>query len=194
MGWKCCAPGCRQGYTSTEKNSDIGFHRFPGFNVLPNQELQSKSSCASSSGPTAPTSFTSSSYPYKSYWQMVLTSGDPLPRAFRLSQGDLERLDSGDSRTVLEEIASKRDLPLSMQSLNEEIRICAECASIKADRAHHCSVCGLCILKIDHHCPWVNNYVAFFNYKYFILFLGYALAYCLFTPLHMESSTFYSYS
>eukprot|EP00096_Caligus_rogercresseyi_P010386 TRINITY_DN3768_c0_g1_i1.p1 TRINITY_DN3768_c0_g1~~TRINITY_DN3768_c0_g1_i1.p1 ORF type:complete len:370 (+),score=123.18 TRINITY_DN3768_c0_g1_i1:84-1193(+) len=118
-----------------------------------------------------------------SYWRTVLTSGGSLPRAFRLSQGDLERLDSGDSRAVLEEIAAKRDLPLSMRSLNGEIRICAECASIKADRAHHCSVCGLCMLKMDHHCPWVNNCVAFFNYKYFILFLGYALAYCLFVSL-----------
>jgi len=60
------------------------------------------------------------------------------------------------------------------------VRFCEKCQVVKPDRAHHCSVCGHCNLKMDHHCPWVNNCVSFSNYKFFILFLGYALLYCLF--------------
>lgn len=60
------------------------------------------------------------------------------------------------------------------------VRYCEQCYVIKPDRAHHCSVCGTCVLKMDHHCPWVNNCVGFHNYKFFMLFLAYAFLYCTF--------------
>jgi len=71
--------------------------------------------------------------------------------------------------------------------MSGSVRFCDKCKIIKPDRSHHCSVCSCCVLKMDHHCPWVNNCVNFFNYKFFVLFLGYALIYCLyvaFTTLH----------
>lgn len=70
-----------------------------------------------------------------------------------------------------------------VSTLNGSVRFCEKCKIIKPDRAHHCSVCGACVLKMDHHCPWVNNCVNFTNYKYFVLFLGYALLYCLYVAL-----------
>lgn len=36
-------------------------------------------------------------------------------------------------------------------------RLCRRCKAFKPDRAHHCSICRRCIIKMDHHCPWVNN-------------------------------------
>ena len=52
-------------------------------------------------------------------------------------------------------------------------RICIKCLKKKPDRCHHCSVCNTCTLMMDHHCPWINNWIGFFNYKYFFLLINY---------------------
>ncbi|KAJ4482381.1 DHHC palmitoyltransferase-domain-containing protein [Lentinula aciculospora] len=36
-------------------------------------------------------------------------------------------------------------------------RFCRICWTPKPDRTHHCSFCGRCVLKMDHHCPWLGN-------------------------------------
>ncbi|KAK4269746.1 hypothetical protein QN277_022862 [Acacia crassicarpa] len=56
---------------------------------------------------------------------------------------------------------------------NQQIRYCRKCNQLKPPRCHHCSVCGRCVLKMDHHCVWVVNCVGAQNYKYFLLFLFY---------------------
>lgn len=54
-------------------------------------------------------------------------------------------------------------------------RHCKWCAKFKPDRCHHCRVCRMCILKMDHHCPWIYNCVGFGNHKYFFLLLFYSV-------------------
>ena len=57
---------------------------------------------------------------------------------------------------------------------NNEIRYCYTCLMFKPDRAHHCKICNHCILKMDHHCPWIGCCIGFFNYKYFLTLLLYS--------------------
>jgi palmitoyltransferase len=55
----------------------------------------------------------------------------------------------------------------------ENRRFCSHCLKFKPDRCHHCRQCNSCVLKMDHHCPWVINCIGFYNYKYFINMLVY---------------------
>ena len=34
-------------------------------------------------------------------------------------------------------------------------------------------------MKMDHHCPWINNCIGHFNQKFFILFVWYSFTGCL---------------
>mmetsp|Transcript_32312 Transcript_32312/g.78645 ORF Transcript_32312/g.78645 Transcript_32312/m.78645 type:complete len:355 (-) Transcript_32312:282-1346(-) len=64
-------------------------------------------------------------------------------------------------------------------------RFCSFCTLYKPDRTHHCRICGKCTLRMDHHCPWLNNCVGYANYKYFVLTLLYALSLCAFMVVEM---------
>lgn len=46
------------------------------------------------------------------------------------------------------------------------IRRCRKCNdNYKPSRAHHDSVTGRCVVKMDHFCPWVGNAVGIMNHK-----------------------------
>lgn len=45
------------------------------------------------------------------------------------------------------------------------------CNIYKPPRASHCDICGVCIEKMDHHCPWLGTCIGKRNYKEFYLFL-----------------------
>ncbi|KAJ0402824.1 hypothetical protein P43SY_007366 [Pythium insidiosum] len=73
-------------------------------------------------------------------------------------------------------------------------RYCERCDAPKPLHVHHCSACGRCVYRMDHHCPWTNNCVGWANKKYFFLFLVYTASSCLVfnameTPLVWSTAT-----
>lgn len=119
------------------------------------------------------------------YWQTIFTPIRTVPSKFHIPPSEVDRLSRADSQETQKQILETfaKDLPISNRTITGTVRYCYKCMLIKPDRAHHCSVCGTCVLKMDHHCPWVNSCVNFSNYKFFILFLGYALLYCIYISL-----------
>nr|ACO12222.1 Probable palmitoyltransferase ZDHHC16 [Lepeophtheirus salmonis] len=58
--------------------------------------------------------------------------------------------------------------------------ICKKCVYPKPPRTHHCSVCNVCVLEMDHHCPWLNSYVGHYNHRYFFLYMVFTVLGCIF--------------
>lgn len=49
---------------------------------------------------------------------------------------------------------------------------CRKCWGPKPERTHHCSTCGRCVLKMDHHCPWMaSKCIGYNTYPAFVHFL-----------------------
>ncbi|CAH1412132.1 unnamed protein product [Lactuca virosa] len=103
-----------------------------------------------------------------SYFSVVFTDPGGVPPNYRPivdeERGDTDRLTGSEFNPLT-----------TPDPTNSRIRYCRKCNQIKPPRCHHCSVCGRCVLKMDHHCVWVVNCVGAQNYKYFLLFLFYTI-------------------
>ncbi|KAF8021579.1 hypothetical protein BT93_G1893 [Corymbia citriodora subsp. variegata] len=69
------------------------------------------------------------------------------------------------------------DRELSDQEFRRNVkhqRKCEICSTYKPQRCHHCRTCRRCVLRMDHHCQWINNCVGYWNYKAFFILVFFA--------------------
>lgn len=78
-----------------------------------------------------------------------------------------------------------KTVPIADRKKNLEKRVCDKCRVFKPDRCHHCKSCGTCVLRMDHHCPYISNCVGFNNHKFFLQLLFYALVCLLYVLVDM---------
>ncbi|XP_069559689.1 palmitoyltransferase ZDHHC23-B [Brachyistius frenatus] len=52
---------------------------------------------------------------------------------------------------------------------------CPVCRVVRPPRAGHCRICGVCVLRLDHHCVWINGCVGQANHRSFLLTLVFFL-------------------
>lgn len=62
----------------------------------------------------------------------------------------------------------------------ENYTFCEFCAKPKPPRAHHCRSCRICVLDMDHHCPFIGNCVGVANHRSFIAFLISVVISCIY--------------
>lgn len=78
------------------------------------------------------------------------------------------------SQTYIENIKARfpnRMLPEKLVT-DYDFKKCEFCGDKqKHARSSHCSTCKVCVLKRDHHCPWISKCVGYNNIQYFWCYL-----------------------
>jgi len=94
----------------------------------------------------------------------------PVPEAKSEDSHDVSGSGGGDDISI--EDALLNTAPPS-DDYTQPGRWCRICWKPKPERAHHCSQCGRCVLKMDHHCPWLGaKCIGFRTYPSFLHFLA----------------------
>ena len=106
---------------------------------------------------------------FVSFIKAVFTEGGLVPPSFSNSRSNTFLEDNNEENQEQNEEDNNEN-----NNNDSDKIICKKCKIERPVRAHHCHLCGVCKLRMDHHCPALNNCVGFYNYKFFVLLLTHA--------------------
>ena len=64
---------------------------------------------------------------------------------------------------------------------------CGQCEMMRPSNAHHCYECDVCVLDLDHHCPWTGKCIGAGNQEKFYKCVSPPPALATFLHLHQQS-------
>ena len=87
-----------------------------------------------------------------------------------------------------EDCTNSNDVKYLYCKINNEdffVKYCKTCHIARELRVFHCKICNLCILRHDHHCPWLSTCIGFNNHKKFLYLIIITFYYFLNNLLNM---------
>ncbi|KAF8644686.1 hypothetical protein AX16_008346 [Volvariella volvacea WC 439] len=109
-------------------------------------------------------------------------------------EDDTHARGNGRGRNEEEEIELSQAL-MTDDDFSAPWKWCRKCWAPKPERTHHCSTCGRCVLKMDHHCPWLGGRcVGHRTYPAFVHFLFCITALSIYTAVLSISGLLWSFS
>ena len=94
-----------------------------------------------------------------------------------------------------EDKSNYSDAKLMIATINNQdyfLKFCRTCLNAKDLRVFHCPDCGLCIIRHDHHCPYLSNCIGLNNHKLFIFLVILNVFYFIYTTILLFSLSFAS--